>query len=467
MMLYLSEIIDSLTSIIFVIDIDGKILDRNQLSNDLIVRIFKDKPTSFFDFFDFFSQQQFKDYLKKLSDGERCRFKIKLEKDDGRIYEFNCRKILGGDHFIILGKDITEQEQKEIELLRFSEAINQTVNPIQITDSNGRMIYVNPAFEKVCGYSQNELIGKNPNLLSSHKLDKRFWEKVWQTILSGRVWIGEVQNKKKNGEIYFTELLISPIVGKEGTVLGFLGSHRDINEKKMLELQLARSQKLETIGTLSAGIAHEVGNPLTSISSIVQILQRTVHDNFAQEKLELVRTQITRITSIIRQLVDFSRPSNYEIKMVDIHATLRNALNIVQYGRKISNINFVLNFASELPNVPAIPDQLIQVFINILMNAVDSCGKDSGAITISTITKQHSIEIILVDTGCGIEVKDLNKVFDPFYSTKEVGKGTGLGLWISLGIIKGFGGDIRVSSTLNVGTIFTIELPLKGNVNVT
>ena len=178
------------------------------------------------------------------------------------------------------------------------------------------------------------MIGRNPNILNSGKREKSFWKKVWDTVLSGKVWVGQIQNRRKNGELYYTEILISPVVNSEGIVLGYFGAHRDINEQKILEQQLARSQKLETIGTLSAGIAHEVGNPLTSISSIVQVLQRTIHDTFAQEKLELVRTQISRITSIIRQLVDFSRPSNYEIKSVDIHQTLRNALNIVQYGKK-------------------------------------------------------------------------------------------------------------------------------------
>ena len=218
------------------------------------------------------------------------------------------------DLFYIVGRDVSEAKRKELDLLRFSNVVHFTVNPIQITDAQGRMVYVNPAFEKATGYPKEELIGGDPNVISSRKYTKEFWVKVWNTISAGKVWTGEIENRRKDGRPLFTQLLISPILNNDGVVVGYLGSHRDVTEQRALEQQLMHSQKMESIGTLAAGIAHEVGNPLASISSVVQVLMRTVDDQFARDKLGLVQSQVHRITKIIRDLVDFSRPSNYEVR---------------------------------------------------------------------------------------------------------------------------------------------------------
>ena len=367
--------------------------------------------------------------------------------------------------YLVTVKDISEQRRIELDLLRFSGVTLHTVNPIQITDANGKIIFVNPAYERVSGYSKEELIGRNPNLLKSGMHDKEFWSKIWSRILSGREWVGQLQNRRKDGSLFHSAVVISPILDENKTVIGFVGAHRDITEQKQLEKQLVRSQKMETFGTLAAGIAHEVGNPLTSISSIVQVIQRTTKDEFAREKLELVKNQINRITKIIRELVDFSRPSAYEIKKTDVNNVIRDALNIVQYGKKVQHITFKVQLYDELPHIAVVSDQLVQVFLNILMNAVDACGSGQHAICVTSRLCDRSIEIVVRDDGRGIEKSDMEKIFDPFFTTKEVGKGTGLGLWVSLGIVKNFGGDIQVTSEPNQGTKFTISLPLKGSLH--
>lgn len=367
------------------------------------------------------------------------------------------------DRFLVIIRDITEQHERDLDLLRFSEVIHRTVNPIQITSTEGKMIYVNPAFESITGYSQRELIGQNPNKLSSGKHGKDFWKKVWLRITSGQQWVGQVQNRKKNGELFYSELVISPIIDEQNAVIGFLGAHRDITEQKILERQVVRSQKMETFGTLAAGIAHEVGNPLTSISSLVQVVQRQSEDPFVQEKLELVKNQINRIAKIIRELVDFSRPSTHEVKEVSINLVVREALNIVQYGKKAKTMKFNVALEENLPFILAVHDQVLQVFLNILMNAVDaSMGKSDSSISILTKQSDDKVEISISDNGTGIAEHHLSKVFDPFFTTKEVGKGTGLGLWVSLGIIRNFGGDIHVESEVGKGTMFTVRLPKKG-----
>jgi PAS domain S-box-containing protein len=361
---------------------------------------------------------------------------------------------------IVYIRDITEQRRTELQLLRFANAIHYAVNPIQITDAKGAIIYVNPAYERTFGFDKEELIGKNPSVISSGKHSKRFWDSVWKTILGGNIWKGDVVNRNKLGELMYVELIISPIIDPSGKVVGFLGSHRDITEKRHLEEQLIRSQKMENIGTLAAGIAHEVGNPLTSISSLVQVIQRTTDDTFAKDKLELVKNQINRIAKIIRELVDFSRPSYYEEKRVDINKIVNEAVNITKYGKKARHIKFSLELRQPIPPVLVVPDQLIQVFINIIINALDAIEDREGLITVFTRADTRVVQTVIKDNGKGIKEGDMEKIFDPFFTTKRVGEGTGLGLWVSYGIIKNFGGTITVDSVPGRGTTVTISLPI-------
>jgi PAS domain S-box-containing protein len=367
----------------------------------------------------------------------------------------------GRQVYYLIARDISEEKQRELDLLRFSNVVHYTVNPIQITDASGRMIYVNPAFERVTGYTKAELIGMNPSLISSRKYSKEFWARVWTEIRSGKVWHGEVENRRKDGTSIYTQLLISPIITADGTVTGYLGSHRDITEQKALEQQLMHSQKMESIGTLAAGIAHEVGNPLTSISSVVQVLLRTSADEFVKDKLSLVQTQVHRITKIIRDLVDFSRPSNYQLQPTDIVRNVTDAIEIVKMGKKAKEITFVTHVRQQIPLLTLVPDQIAQVFINILLNAVDALKGRSGTITTELAYMDDTVRITITDDGGGIDPENIGKVFEPFFTTKPVGEGTGLGLWVSYGIVRSFRGDITVRSSRGEGTAFTVVLPLQ------
>jgi PAS domain S-box-containing protein len=361
----------------------------------------------------------------------------------------------------IIARDITEQKKKELEYLQFSNVIHYTINPIQITDASGVMVYVNPAFEQITGYTKEELIGQNPRILNSGKHSRQFWKNVWDEIRSGKVWVGEVENTRKDGSPFHSELVISPIENEDGEVVGFLGAHRDITEQKLLQRELIRSQKMESIGTLAAGIAHEVGNPLTSISSLVQVILRTTNDDFTREKLDLIKNQINRIARIIRDLVDFSRPSTYVVRPTDLNQLVREALSIVQYGKKVHDVEFIVNLDEHLPALEVVADQMSQVFINILMNAVDAVEGRSGTITVESAVRGNHVHIAISDTGRGIPPEDREKIFEPFFTTKEVGRGSGLGLWISYGIVKSFDGDILLDSTPGKGSTFTVVLPVK------
>ena len=367
---------------------------------------------------------------------------------------------------IAAARDITEEVQKEDDLLRFHNIAEGSVNPVLITDITGKMIYVNPAFTKITGYSKEELLGRNPRMFGSGKYRRKFWDKVWAVISSGKVWFGEVEDKKKNGEPFHSQLLISPILDNSEKITGYFGIHRDLSEKRILEKQLIHTQKMESIGTLAAGIAHEVGNPLASISALVQVVRRDSDDPFIREKLGLVKNQVTRISKIIRDLVDFSRPSNYELQITDINKSIKEAIAITRVGTKVKDIDFNLELSDDVPSLPLIPDQIHQVFLNILINAVDALTETKirgipKKIDVKSAVENEMVALTFSDTGSGIKEENLTKVFEPFFTTKEQGKGTGLGLWISYGIVKSFQGDLKVKSTPGKGTTFKLTLPLE------
>ncbi len=366
---------------------------------------------------------------------------------------------------IVFARDITTEKNKMIELQRFYNIAENSINPVQITDLTGRMIYVNPAFEKASGYSREELIGKNPRIFGSGRHPKKFWDKMWQTISSGKTWFGEVEDRKKNGQAFYSQLLISPMIDNDGKISGYFGIHRDISEKKTLEQRLMQTQKMESIGTLAAGVAHEVGNPLASISALVQVAQRNTKDQFVLEKLTLVKSQITRISKIIRDLVDFSRPSNFELQTMDINECIRESVEIIKLGTKVKDIEYTLKLSNEVPPMPLIADQLEQVFVNILLNAVDAMNEAKEPLNKKEIIIESSVDddyiiITFFDTGPGIKEENKSKIFEPFFTTKQRGKGTGLGLWVSYGIIKNFHGTIELESQVGKGTTFIIKLPI-------
>lgn len=455
------RVMDLMPEIILILEKGGRIIDWNRQAGEAFGLRRGDRMATLDRLI---APGQTDDVLKPLSLSQVVPSEeVKVVRSDGSIIDvrYEIKPLHGpkGEVRVLIGRDITLDKQKDLDLLRFSNVIQHTINPIQITDASGRMVYVNPAFERASGITREELIGQNPRVLSSGKHDREFWGSVWKHISGGKLWTGRVENRRKDGAPFFTELVISPIMDAGGHVVGFLGAHRDITEQIILEQQLVRSQRMESIGTLAAGIAHEVGNPLTAISSLVQVLQRTVQEPFATEKLGLINSQINRIAKIIRDLVDFSRPSTHVSKPTDLNQILNDALNIVKYGKKVKDVTFSLDLDGQLPTVRIVPDQIVQVFINVLMNAVDALDGKPGTITVSSRSTDSVIDVAVSDTGKGIPVAEVEKIFEPFYTTKGVGKGTGLGLWVSYGIVKSFNGDILVESIPGEGSLFTIRLP--------
>lgn len=466
------ELFDDFYGMCFFLSEKGLIIKSNKSTEKYLLKTEDElKNTSFFDIFSDENKEKIeKFFFKSISEKKSHNLSTTLTTNN-KTWNFNLlfspyfsNNHGTPKHCFANVRDITEKKQLEKDFLQFYSIAENTVNPLQITNLDGEMIYVNPAFVKVSGYLKEELLGQNPRIFGSKKHPEKFWKNMWKTISAGNVWSGEIENKKKDGTPFYTQLLISPILDNDGKVTSYFGIHRDITEKKMLEKQLIHTQKMESMGTLAAGVAHEVGNPLASISALVQVVLRSTTDDFAKEKLSLVRSQVSRISKIIRDLVDFSRPSTYKLQLTDINKQLEGAIDIIEVGTKNKEIEFIINFEENIPKLLLVADQIQQVFINILLNAVDSILDNPNKnkpkqITVSTSIDGENVNIVLSDTGIGILEEDLEKIFEPFYTTKKEGRGTGLGLWVSYGIVKSLQGELMVESKRDIGTKFFITLP--------
>ncbi|MFQ5709789.1 MAG: ATP-binding protein [bacterium] len=234
-------------------------------------------------------------------------------------------------------------------------------------------------------------------------------------------------------------------------------------ELRESQTQLVHQEKMASLGVLAAGLAHEIGNPLTSISSVVQILQRKVQDDKIKQQLHLLSENIRRISKTVRELVDFSRPAKSELRPAQINDLVRTALGILKYDKRAKNIKLETHLDNQLPRLTLIEDHVLQVFINLILNAFDAM-EDGGTLTITTSLENESVCICFQDTGKGIPKDVRKKIFEPFFTTKPVGKGSGLGLSVSYGLIKNFGGTIEVESAEGTGSKFTISLPVKTEV---
>jgi signal transduction histidine kinase len=237
-------------------------------------------------------------------------------------------------------------------------------------------------------------------------------------------------------------------------------------QKRTRELQEAQAQishqeKMASLGMMAAGIAHEIGNPLTSISSMAQVIKRKNENHQISEYVTNILKNIERISRIVRELVDFSRPSSYEEAPCDINEIIKSAVGIIKYDRRSKNLTYSLTLEPELPKTVIVSDHLLQVFLNILINSVDASEGYGDEITVNSFTKNGNIYVDISDKGCGIPVQMQKKIFEPFYTTKEVGKGTGLGLTVSYGFVQKLNGEIKVKSEEEMGSTFSVIIPVR------
>lgn len=330
---------------------------------------------------------------------------------------------------------------------------------IAVIDCYEKFISWNHGAEKMFGYSAEEVVGQSSTFLmpDDEKHIKELEYIIQEIKEEGDVQIVDTERKTKSGKIISVQLKVTQLQTSDGSNCGRTMIMQDKTQIKQLQQQVDQSEKLAVIGQLAAGVAHEIGNPLTSISALVQLIQRKNKDEIMTNQLITIKDNIDRISKIVRELVDFSRPPGENKKLLQINDVVKTAVGIVKYDKRVKNVEFKTDFSKNLRLVFAVPDQLLQVYVNILINALDAINGE-GKIEVRTYLNDAFICTDIKDNGCGMKQSTINKIFNPFFTTKEVGKGTGLGLSVSYGIIKKMQGRILAKSELHKGSVFTIKL---------
>jgi PAS domain S-box-containing protein len=380
----------------------------------------------------------------------------------------------GGEFAVqVIFTDITNRKRDNAERVLLMAAIEQAVETVIITDPEGTIQYVNPAFETLTGYTRAETVGKNPRLLRSGEQSPEFYSELWQTISSGKTWRGSFVNKRKDGKPYTVESAISPVRGPDGTIMNYVEVNHDVGTQQLLEERLHEAQKMETVGQLAGGVAHDFNNMLQVIITYTDMSLASVDAGTNLHKyLFEIRRAAQRSAEITGQLLVFARKQKVTPKVIDLNEAVAGAQKMIQ--RLVDESIDVAWLPGRNPSKVNIdPTQLDQILANLAVNARDAIG-GVGRLTIGTqdvvldadlcaaIPGSSPGEYVLLsvsDDGCGMTRQTLAHLFEPFFTTKEPTKGTGLGLSTVYGIVKQNNGFITVYSEVGDGTTFKLYLP--------
>lgn len=399
--------------------------------------------------------------------------------------------------------------QRENEKL--ARTLAQTHEVIAITDRAGLLVYVNPAFEKLTGYSSQEVLGRNPRILKSGRHGPELYRDMWGTLRKGGTWGGTLVNRRKDGTLYHEKATITPLFGDSHELTGFVKVARDVSRELEMENQLRQAQKLESIGQLAAGIAHEINTPTQYVSDntrflddafgdltlLLQTLERECGEQAGgspAEHIERIREALdkadaeylldevpkaisqsldglARVTKIVRAMKEFSHPGSKNKQPVDLNKAIESTVTVARNEWKYV-ARMKLDLDPDLPIVACHAGELNQVVLNMVINAAHAIKEKltdttepKGLITVRTRQESGEALIEIGDTGCGIPEGNREQIFEQFFTTKEVGKGTGQGLAIAHNVIVNqHGGRIDVQSKVGEGTTFVIRLPIEASV---
>jgi len=370
--------------------------------------------------------------------------------------------------------DVTERRQVEEELRRLSIAVEQAAEDVIITDPEGFIQYVNPAFETITGYSRMEAVGRTPRFLKSDRHDAVFYEHLWRTIKNGEIWTGRITNRCKNGKLIQEDTTISPLTTSTGKLMGYVALKRDVTESMRMEAQLRQAQKMEAIGTLAGGIAHDFNNILGAMMGYAELAKFKTADKKIHPYLEQILKACDRSRDLVKQILTFSRQQEQEKRPVAVTPIVKEAMKLLRSSLP-ATVEIRQTYANRHDTVLADPTQIHQVLINLCTNALHAMRNREGVLDVRLEEQLLSpedppydpelregayLKLTVSDTGEGIDPVLKDKIFDPFFTTKDAGEGTGLGLSVVYGIVKDYGGVIAVESEPSQGTVFTIYLPL-------
>lgn len=375
-------------------------------------------------------------------------------------------------------EDVTAIKIAEEKNKKFLTAIDKSAEAIVITSANGTIEFVNQSFSETTGYSSEEALGKNPRILKSGNQKPEYYKQMWDDLLLHSRWQGRIINRKKDGSFYPALLTIAAVRDESGSVVNYIGIQQDMSEFEKLESQFQQAQKLEAIGTLVGGIAHDFNNSLAAISGNAFLAMNKLDaDDPIRERMKIIQQAVDHSASIIRQLLTFSRKGTAEVSTVVVLPFLKE---FEKFYQSVLPEDICLQLDLN------ITDESIQVDINLLQQALNNIvnnavyattegeqkspavsiaaclvdKRDSFLNTQQALSNEFYVKISVIDNGSGIAEKDMPHIFDPFYTTKPEGSGSGLGLSMTYGMVSSHHGYIHFDSKEHEGTTCSLYFPL-------
>lgn len=373
---------------------------------------------------------------------------------------------------------ITELKQTEAQLTRLATAIEQAAESVIISDKRGIVQYINPAFERISGYTQKDIVGHHLRILKSDKHEEIFFRKMWNIISRGEVWAGRIKNRMKDGTLYEFETRISPVRDSSGEIINFVSVNRDITQQVELEAKLQRAQKMEALGLLAGGVAHDLNNVLSGIVSYPDLILMDLPEKSPLKKpLLTIKSSGEKAAEIVQDLLTLARRGVSTTEILNLNDVLADYLKSPEHLKLTTNypgVHIEASIDTNLLNIKGSPIHLRKSIMNLVSNAAEA-QPAGGSITISTgniyldtqikgyedIREGDFVVLEVSDNGLGITAEDLDRIFEPFYTKKIMGKsGTGLGMAVVWGTVQDHHGYINVESTEGEGTTFKLYFPV-------
>ena len=421
------------------------------------------------------TNEMFLELLSPLRTGQREQvgFRASHRRKDGTTYpvEVHLQSLQEEDRrvFLAIILDVTERVATEQELQKAQRTLSTLLTNLPgivyrcRNDSDWTMEFISPSCQILTGYSSEQFVESRQVSYGRHLIVQDDRERVWHDVQAAlkdrKAFQISYRIRTADGTIKWVWEQGCGIFSETGEVIGLEGYVVDITQQRALEDQLRKTERLAELGTLASGMAHEIGTPMNVILGRAELLMRKATDERTRRSLETIVTQVERITKIMNQLLSFARKRPSERQGIDLEAVLIDVLDVLQERFQKHHIQVTKTVSPQLPKVWADPDHLNQVFLNLILNACQAMP-EGGTLSLALRPTDSMVEVTVQDTGCGIPQEQLSKIFDPFFSTKAVGEGTGLGLTVVHGILQEHQGAIRVKSVPGQGTSFMVSLPI-------
>ncbi len=397
-----------------------------------------------------------------------------VRRDGGEVLVEMSEQATRDGRIVVVARDIGERKRAEADRARLAAAVHHTADSVVVTDVNADIVYVNPAFEAVTGYDRAEVLGRNPRIIQSGFHGAEFYRAMWDTLAADATWSGELVNRRKDGTRFTEEASISPVRDESGAITAYVAVKRDVTRQRALERSLWQAQKMEALGRFAGGIAHDFNNLLTAIHGYAELIRSDLapEQERIREDVAQVLLAAGRGAQLVRQILAFSRVQPVDRRLVDPFAVCEAIVPLLR-PMLSEQVEVVLVGEAGAAWVLADPSQLEQVILNAVVNA-NHAMPAGGVVTIETrpvgldgafvlgrpeVAPGPYVMIAVSDTGTGMDTTTQARAFEPFFTTREPGKGTGMGLATVYGIVKQSGGYVYIESAPGRGTTIRVYLP--------